>query len=66
MGLLGLVVMAILMMYRVRGAIILSIIFIAITSWPRNNAVTYFPYTPQGDTMFDYFKQVVSVHKMTQ
>ncbi|SAM09664.1 hypothetical protein [Absidia glauca] len=65
MGLLGLVVMAILMMYRVRGAILLSIIFIAITSWPRNNAVTYFPYTPQGDTMFDYFKQVVSVHKMT-
>jgi AGZA family xanthine/uracil permease-like MFS transporter len=66
MGLLGLVIMAILMMYRVRGAILLSIIFIAITSWPRNNAVTYFPYTPQGDTMFDYFKQVVSVHKMTQ
>ncbi|KAI8333991.1 permease family-domain-containing protein [Chlamydoabsidia padenii] len=65
LGLLGLILMAILMMYRVRGAILLSIIFIAITSWPRNNAVTYFPYTSQGDMMFDYFKQVVSVHKMT-
>ncbi|CAO3608198.1 unnamed protein product [Cunninghamella blakesleeana] len=65
MGLLGLVLMAILMLYRVRGAILISIIFIAITSWPRNSAVTYFPYTPQGDTMFDYFKQVVSVHGMT-
>ncbi|KAL0078613.1 permease family-domain-containing protein [Phycomyces blakesleeanus] len=64
MGLLGLVMMAILLMYRVRGAILISIIFIAITSWPRVNKVTYFPYTPQGDLMFDYFKKVVTVHKM--
>lgn len=66
MGILGLVIMAILMLYRVRGAILLSIIFIAITSWPRNSAVTYFPYTTQGNNMFDYFKQVVSLHGMTQ
>ncbi|KAI9309548.1 permease family-domain-containing protein [Cunninghamella echinulata] len=65
MGLLGLVIMAILMLYRVRGAILISIIFIAITSWPRVSAVTYFPYTPQGDNMFNYFKQVVSLHSMT-
>jgi AGZA family xanthine/uracil permease-like MFS transporter len=62
MGILGLIIMGILMLYRVRGAILLSIIFIAITSWPRINAVTYFPYTPQGDLMFDYFKKVVTVH----
>ncbi|KAF7728774.1 hypothetical protein EC973_005612 [Apophysomyces ossiformis] len=64
MGLLGLVLMAILLMYRVRGAILIAIVFVAITSWPRNNMVTYFPYTPQGDAMFDYFKKVVTVHNM--
>ncbi|KAI8983036.1 permease family-domain-containing protein [Pilobolus umbonatus] len=61
MGLLGLVIMAILLLYRVRGAILIAILFVAITSWPRVNSVTYFPYTPQGDMMFDYFKKVVSV-----
>ncbi|CAO0791886.1 unnamed protein product [Mucor circinelloides] len=64
MGMLGLVIMAILLLYRVRGAILISIVFIAITSWPRNNAVTYFPYTTQGDLMFNFFKNVVSLHKM--
>ncbi|CEI88219.1 Putative Nucleoside transporter [Rhizopus microsporus] len=64
MGILGLVIMSILLLYRVRGAILISIVFIAITSWPRNNAVTYFPYTQQGDMMFNYFKNVVSVHGM--
>ncbi|KAI8337573.1 permease family-domain-containing protein [Chlamydoabsidia padenii] len=62
MGLLGLVIISILLMYRVRGAILIGIIFIAITSWPRVNKVTYFPYTPAGDTSFDYFKKVVTVH----
>ncbi|KAI8376328.1 permease family-domain-containing protein [Radiomyces spectabilis] len=64
MGIFGLIVMCMLLMYRVRGAILLAIIFIAITSWPRNNAVTYFPYTETGQTMFDFFKKVVTVHKM--
>ncbi|KAI8065186.1 permease family-domain-containing protein [Gongronella butleri] len=65
MGILGLLLMAIMMLYRVRGSILLAIVFIAITSWPRNSAITYFPYTETGDTMFNYFKQVVSVHNMT-
>lgn len=64
MGLLGLLIMGILLLYRVRGAILISIIFIAITSWPRNSSVTYFPHTVSGDMMFDFFKNVVSVHKM--
>lgn len=64
MGLLGLMIMAILLLYRVRGAILISIVFIAITSWPRNNAVTYFPDTVQGNLMFDFFKNVVSLHNM--
>ncbi|KAG1444260.1 hypothetical protein G6F56_010374 [Rhizopus delemar] len=64
MGLLGLIVMSILLLYRVRGAILISILFIAITSWPRVNQVTYFPYTEEGNMMFDYFKKVVTVHDM--
>ncbi|CAO3598012.1 unnamed protein product [Absidia cylindrospora] len=64
MGLLGLVIISILLMYRVRGAILIGIVFIAITSWPRVSKVTYFPYTPEGDASFDYFKKVVSVHHM--
>jgi AGZA family xanthine/uracil permease-like MFS transporter len=64
MGLLGLVIISILLMYRVRGAILIGIVFIAITSWPRVNKVTYFPYTPAGDASFDYFKKVVTVHHM--
>lgn len=64
MGILGLLIMGVLLLYRVRGAILIAIIFIAITSWPRNNAVTYFPHTTQGDLMFDFFKNVVAVHKM--
>lgn len=64
MGLLGLIIMALLLMFRVRGAILIGIIAIAITSWPRNSPITYFPYTPLGDSMFDYFKQVVTVHNL--
>lgn len=64
MGLLGLIIMALLLMFRVRGAILMGIIAIAITSWPRNSPITYFPYTPLGDSMFNYFKQVVTVHNL--
>lgn len=58
----GGILTAILLMYRVKGAIIAGIALVAITSWPRNSAVTYFPHTPAGDEMFDFFKQVVTFH----
>ncbi|KAG1462917.1 hypothetical protein G6F46_000637 [Rhizopus delemar] len=64
MGLLGLMLMALLIMFRVRGAILIGIIAIAITSWPRNSPITYFPYTEEGDQMFNYFKKVVTVHNL--
>lgn len=66
MGILGLVIMVILTMYRVRGAILIGIIFISITAWPRVNTVTYFPYTEAGDQMFDYFRKVVTIHPIDQ
>ncbi|PPQ68123.1 hypothetical protein CVT24_002949 [Panaeolus cyanescens] len=53
-----------LMMYRVRGAILIGIILTSIISWPRPTSVTFFPHTPAGDALFDYFKQVVTFHKM--
>ncbi|KAM6499745.1 Permease family domain containing protein [Amanita muscaria] len=53
-----------LMMYRVRGAILIGIFLTAIISWPRPTAVTYFPYTATGDEMFNYFKQVVTFRKL--
>ncbi|KAH7135744.1 purine transporter [Dendryphion nanum] len=49
-----------LMMYRVKGAIIAGILLVSIISWPRSTPVTYFPHTPLGDSAFDFFKKVVT------
>ncbi|KAF2471840.1 xanthine/uracil permease family protein-like protein [Lindgomyces ingoldianus] len=51
-----------LMMYRVKGAIIFGILLVSIISWPRPTPVTYFPYTPLGNSSFDFFKKVVAFH----
>ncbi|KAL9123578.1 MAG: hypothetical protein Q9217_007002, partial [Psora testacea] len=53
---------AMLLMYRVKGAIITGILLVSIISWPRSTPVTYFPHTPLGDSMFDFFKNVVAFH----
>ncbi|KAL5522042.1 hypothetical protein ACEPAF_1898 [Sanghuangporus sanghuang] len=55
-----------LMLYRVRGSILIGIFLVAIISWPRDTAVTYFPRTDSGDDLFDFFKNVVSFHSLTQ
>lgn len=49
-----------LLMYRVHGAILIGIFLVSIISWPRPTAVTYFPHTPEGDALFDFFKKVVA------
>ncbi|KAH6628751.1 hypothetical protein F5144DRAFT_323951 [Chaetomium tenue] len=51
-----------LMMYRVKGAIIAGIILVSVISWPRTTPVTYFPYTELGDANFDFFRKVVDFH----
>ncbi|CAK5281425.1 unnamed protein product [Mycena citricolor] len=56
---LGGILTVLLMLYRVRGAILIGIFLTSIVSWPRSTAVTYFPHTPAGDAAFDYFKQIV-------
>jgi AGZA family xanthine/uracil permease-like MFS transporter len=57
---------AILMTYRVKGAIIFGIILVSIISWPRPTPVTYFPHTAVGDDSFDFFKKVVDFHQIRQ
>jgi AGZA family xanthine/uracil permease-like MFS transporter len=53
---------AILLAYKVKGAIIAGILLVAIISWPRPTSVTYFPYTEVGNDNFDFFKKVVTFH----
>ncbi|KAF8538244.1 permease [Trichophaea hybrida] len=55
---------AVLMMYRVKGAIIAGIALVSIISWPRSTSVTYFPHTTIGDANFEFFKNVVGFHKI--
>ncbi|KAF8457188.1 nucleoside transporter [Terfezia claveryi] len=58
----GGILTALLMMYRVKGAIIAGIALVSIISWPRGTEVTYFPDTPIGNDNFKFFKQVVAFH----
>ncbi|PYH88015.1 nucleoside transporter [Aspergillus ellipticus CBS 707.79] len=62
----GGVVTAMLMLYRVKGAVIIGILLVSIISWPRPTPVTYFPHTELGDSMFDFFKKVVTFHPITR
>ncbi len=60
----GRILTVLLMMYRVKGAIIAGIAVVSIASWPRHSAITYFPYTVEGTDKFDFFKKVVDFHKI--
>ena len=62
LGVFGLVLMAFLMMKKVPGGLFMGIAFISCISWIRGTAVTYFPYSPEGESRFDFFKQVFSFH----
>ena len=55
---------AMLLLYRVKGAIIAGIILVSVISWPRTTPVTYFPYTELGDSNFNFFKKVVDFHQI--
>ncbi|KAH0835626.1 permease family-domain-containing protein [Lanmaoa asiatica] len=60
----GGILTVLLMMYRIRGSILIGIFVTSIISWPRSTAVTYFPYTDTGDQLFDFFKEVVAWHPL--
>ncbi|KAG9091864.1 hypothetical protein FRC06_000349 [Ceratobasidium sp. 370] len=40
------------------------IMLVSIISWPRTTNVTLFPHNPVGDANFDFFKKVVTFHKL--
>lgn len=48
----------------IKGSMIYGILFVTFISWIRGTAVTYFPYTPVGESNYNYFKQVVDFHKI--
>ncbi|KAK4188997.1 Adenine/guanine permease AZG1 [Podospora australis] len=57
---------AMLLLYRVKGAIIAGIILVSVISWPRGTPVTYFPSGDVGDASFDFFKKVVDFHPISK
>ncbi len=59
---LGGVLTALLMTYKIRGAIIIGIAIVSIFSWPRDTSFTYFPPGFEGDDRFAFFKKVVTFH----
>ncbi|KAJ7543740.1 hypothetical protein O6H91_09G051100 [Diphasiastrum complanatum] len=60
----GFVIISYALIKNVKGAMIYGILFVTGVSWFRGTKVTYFPYTPQGDQLFGYFKKVAGVHKI--
>jgi len=63
---LGGILTVLLMMYQVKGAILIGIFLVSIISWPRPTPVTYFPHTDAGNALFDYFKKVVTFHPLSK
>jgi len=55
----GGILTVLLMAYRVKSAMVIGIILTSIISWPRATSFTYFPYDEQGQSKFDFFKNVV-------
>ncbi|KZM24417.1 uncharacterized protein EKO05_0001561 [Ascochyta rabiei] len=58
----GGVITSYLMMYKVKSAMIVGILIVSITAWPRGTEVTFFPYNKIGDDRWDYFKKVAYFH----
>ena len=61
---LGGVFTAFLLMYRVRGAFIIGIIVVSVSSWPRGSSVTQFPHSDTGNDNWNFFKKVATWHNI--
>lgn len=57
---LGGVLITFLILYRVRGAMMIGILLVSVSSWPRGSAVTQFPYTDEGNNNWNFFKHVAT------
>ncbi|KAL5119459.1 hypothetical protein ACEQ8H_002729 [Pleosporales sp. CAS-2024a] len=60
--LVGGVLTALLMTYKIPGSMIIGIALVSLFSWPRDTSITFFPRNPVGDAQFDFFKKVVVFH----
>ncbi|CAJ0542849.1 Ff.00g002840.m01.CDS01 [Fusarium sp. VM40] len=60
----GLLLTVYLMAFRVRYAFIIGIALVSVLSWPRSTAITYFPDSPEGDSRFDWFREITSFRPM--
>ncbi|GAP87583.2 putative inner membrane protein yieg [Rosellinia necatrix] len=58
----GGILVAFLMAFKVKSAIIIGIGLVSILSWPRNTSFTYFPYTLEGESRYNFFRQVIAFH----
>ncbi|RYP02839.1 hypothetical protein DL764_005559 [Monosporascus ibericus] len=59
---LGGILIAFLMAFKVKSAIMIGIGIVSVLSWPRNTSFTYFPHTPDGESRYQFFSQVVAFH----
>ncbi|KAI0876594.1 xanthine/uracil permease family protein-like protein [Hypoxylon argillaceum] len=59
---LGGILVAFLMAFKIKSAIIIGIGLVSIISWPRNTSFTYFPYTLEGEERYQFFRQIVAFH----
>ncbi|XP_075480106.1 adenine/guanine permease AZG2-like [Primulina tabacum] len=64
LGSVGFLIICYSLMKNVKGSMIYGMLFVTLVSWIRGTSVTVFPYTPQGDSSFEYFKKVVDFHKI--
>ncbi|KAK8856434.1 xanthine/uracil permease family protein-like protein [Apiospora arundinis] len=58
----GGILVAFLMAFKVKSAIIIGIALVSITSWPRDTSFSYFPYNETGNERFEFFRPIVSFH----
>ncbi|KAJ3682893.1 hypothetical protein LUZ60_013120 [Juncus effusus] len=64
LAIVGFLIISFCLIYRVKGAIIYGILFVTIVSWFRGTAVTAFPDTAIGNESYNYFKEVVNLHRI--
>ncbi|KAI1111757.1 xanthine/uracil permease family protein-like protein [Nemania sp. NC0429] len=59
---LGGILVAFLMAFKIKSAIIIGIGLVSILSWPRDTSFTYFPHTLEGENRYQFFRQIVAFH----
>ncbi|KAJ3338070.1 hypothetical protein HDU93_010006 [Gonapodya sp. JEL0774] len=63
-GILGFFIIILGMAYKVKGSILIGVLFVGLLSWIPNTPFTYFPNTTDGQDRFSYFKKGVDFHVM--